>query len=535
MSIYTLADAQTDQSHRTAPICIIGAGLAGLLVAVRLARAGRRVIVVESGNASFETPIHELNAIDDPAQSYRPALTGRFREFGGNSRYWGGRLIPLSLHDTDARPHLSLPGWPIPLAELARYQRDIETIFALDNTSYEEDLIEQMDPDGFLQRGDADVTCRWGKIPSFRRTNLAATLKDELARRNNVEVWLGATVCDFELDRISGLLKGVVARNFSGRQLTVRAQEFVWAAGAIESTRLLLLLDTISEHNAFRSCDALGRYFQEHAKVAVGHVSIIDRVKTNKLFGYRFAGLGRRSLYLELSPTVQKADEVASAYAEVALDLLPNSPLSIARGMLRSIQKRQLAVSLTDARHLASCISYLMQGAYWYLARRQMLMAPDTGLKLDITVEQVPDRSNQITLSHRRDRLDVPMVRLDWRLTDRDERTFQSAMKRVADYWKRSGFDQICPIDWMPHIRDPSTRLIDMADSRAHPSGTTRMGTDPCHSVVSPDLHCHHVPNISVVSTSTFPSAGSINPTMTLMQLALRKADALLQSPKLIS
>lgn len=535
MSICKLAQTEFDHTHRTGPICILGAGLAGLLVAHRLARAGHRVIVVESGGDGYDVATHALNTIDDPTGLYNHALTGRFREFGGNSRYWGGRLIPLSPNDTAARPYLSLPGWPIPLRELAPYRQEIETMFELDRSSYEEDLLGRLDPDGLLPRNDPDLTCRWSKIPSFRRTNLAAKLKHELAHRDNVEIWLGATVCEFELDRLAGRLSGIVARDFSGRTLTVTAREFVWAAGAIETTRLLLLLDAASGHRVFQGCEVLGRYFQEHAKAVVGCIRPVDPVATNKLFAYRFAGLGRRYLYLELTPAVQEADEVASAYAEVALDLQPNSPLALVRGVLRGIQKRHLALGVRDTGRLVGHVRYLARGAYWYLVRRQMLMPSDTGLKLEITAEQMPDLGNRITLSPRRDQLGVPMARLDWRFTERDERTFQSARRRIAGYWMRSGLERICPIEWAPGISGGSIRLIDVADQRAHPSGTTRMGTDPRASVVGPDLRCHHVPNVSVVSTSTFPSAGSINPTMTLMQLALRTADAFLQQPSLLS
>jgi choline dehydrogenase-like flavoprotein len=535
MSVYSLAQVQDKHSHRTGPVCIIGAGLAGLLVATRLARAGRHVIVVESGGDNFDAGVQQLNAIEASEGLYNQALTGRFREFGGNSRYWGGRLIPLSPHDTDPRPYLSLPGWPILYRELAKYQQDVEALFGLDNSSYEEDLLEQLDADGFLPRGDPELKCRWIKIPSFRRTNLAAILRQELALRDNVEVWLGATVCDFEIDRLAGRLSSIVARDFSGRRLTVNAREFVWAAGAIETTRLLLLLDAASEHRAFQGCQVLGRYFQEHAKATVGQIMPVNMRKTNKLFGYHFAGLSRRCLYLELTPVAQEADEVASAYAEVALDLPTNSALAIVRRVLRSVQTRRLTISMLDARQLANQVLYLARGAHWYVARRQMLMGPDTGLKLEITVEQLPEWSNRITLSPQRDRLGAAIARLDWRLTERDERTFQSATRRIAGYWMRSGLERICPIEWAAGVRERSIKLIDSVDQRAHPSGSTRMGIDPRQSVVGPDLRCHHIPNASVVSTSTFPSAGSINPTMTLMQLALRAADKLLQTPSLLS
>src|SRR3954463_11480964 len=154
MAICTLPLTSTAETKRLAPICVIGAGIAGLLVALRLARVGRRVIVVESGTDTFNAQINQLNDIEDQFGRYSRAFTGRFREFGGNSAYWGGRLIPLSSHDTGERPYLSLPGWPFPASELEAYGPEIEKIFGVDAFSYEEDLLTRFDRNGLFSRGD---------------------------------------------------------------------------------------------------------------------------------------------------------------------------------------------------------------------------------------------------------------------------------------------------------------------------------------------------------------------------------------------
>lgn len=529
MTICALPQADTVQTVRTAPICIIGGGIAGLLVAMRLARSAQRVMIVESGIDIFDEQIHELNSIEDPFGRYNRALTGRVRGFGGTSSSWGGRLIPLTLHDTGERSYLSLSGWPFPASELETYTRELEKVFRVDASSYEEELLERFDRDGLFPRKDPDLRCRWFKCPTHQRANVGAALKREASRLSNLEVWLGATVCDLELDRSSGRVARIVARDLSGRQLTVSADEFVFAAGSIETTRLLLLLNASSDDRAFESCNALGRYFQDHARAVVGKIRPLDAVKTNRLFGYRFVGRTRHNLHLELTPDAQRMEGVASAYAEVALDLSPQSPLGIARGLLRNLQKRQHASLGSDMRQLAAHTGYLARTAYWRFARHQLFMPSETGLKLEICIEQIPDWNNRITLSQERDRLAVPKVRLEWQLTEKDERTFQSAVKRTSAYWKRSGFDSVCPIEWESYVGDGSARFIDVADQRAHPSGSTRMGTDPATSVVRPDLRCHHIDNVWVVSASTFPSSGSSNPTLTIMQLALRVADALLQ------
>jgi choline dehydrogenase-like flavoprotein len=57
--------------------------------------------------------------------------------------------------------------------------------------------------------------------------------------------------------------------------------------------------------------------------------------------------------------------------------------------------------------------------------------------------------------------------------------------------------------------------------------GTVRMGNDRATSVV--DRHCvtHDHPNLALVGSGVFPTAGTANPTLTLAALALRAADTL--------
>jgi choline dehydrogenase-like flavoprotein len=140
----------------------------------------------------------------------------------------------------------------------------------------------------------------------------------------------------------------------------------------------------------------------------------------------------------------------------------------------------------------------------------------------------VPERTNRISLANTRDRLGTRKVLLEWLPTAADERTLRHAVARMRRYWTRAGFDHVCPLEWSAASNDPARPLTASAIACAHPSGSTRMGTDPAESVVNPDLRCHAVPNVSVVSGATFPSPGSANPTLTIMKLALRLADSIL-------
>ena len=65
-----------------------------------------------------------------------------------------------------------------------------------------------------------------------------------------------------------------------------------------------------------------------------------------------------------------------------------------------------------------------------------------------------------------------------------------------------------------------------------HPGGSTRMGSSAKTGVVDKErLPTFRTPNLSVLSTSVFPSGGGANPTVTLMMAALRMAERLNQRP----
>jgi choline dehydrogenase-like flavoprotein len=61
-----------------------------------------------------------------------------------------------------------------------------------------------------------------------------------------------------------------------------------------------------------------------------------------------------------------------------------------------------------------------------------------------------------------------------------------------------------------------------------HLLGTARMGTDPATSVTDAHGRCHAAANLLVADGSLFPTAGAVNPGITIAALALKVADDLL-------
>jgi choline dehydrogenase-like flavoprotein len=525
MTIINLTEATSNKASTSAEICIIGAGIAGLLMAQRISRSGRKVIVIESGKRQFDAEIHALNNIIDPTAGYSRALTGRYRGLGGTSSRWGGRMVPISTSDTADRPHVQQQGWPLDIAQLNRYGPDIERLFSVSSGSFDEIEGTGAGESQVFLTGEQSLHPRWAKCPSFEKANIFNILEAELSRSATVDIWFEATVCEFGFDRVQGRLDRVVARNFAGKSLEVAATEFVVAAGTIETTRLLLLMDAAADGRIFGRHNVLGHYFQDHLKVEAATINRRTSPAANRRFAYRFIDSTRRDLHLDLAHRAQVDAGAASAFAYIAMDI-GNSPLAVVKRIVQGLQRGQVETRefVTVARH----VGLVANSAYWRLVRKQLFVPKDVDFKIMLCAEQLPHHDNRLSLDRERDRLGVPMTRIDWRPMPSEELTFRTIIAQLAAYWNATGLARTSPFEWSEAVKQQQTPIIAHAEACAHPSGSTRMGTDPASSVVNPALYCHALPNVGVVSASVLPTAGSANPTFTIMKLACMFAEAYL-------
>lgn len=506
-------------------MCVVGGGIAGLIAAYRLSASQRSVIVLESGGRQPNNEFDAFNTIEQRTETYQSAVGGRVRALGGASNVWGGRMMPLTPHDMGPRDHLGLSGWPIDRAELDRWLPEIERLFRLDQSPYESIPASPMVRDDPLRSGHEDMTARWSKWPTFRRRNVAHVLGDTIASRANPTVWLNATVCGFIVDEGAGRLKGVEARSVTGRRLTVTAGSFILAAGTLETTRLLLLLDEATNHRAFSGCEALGRYFIDHLKIEAGRLLPRHGKQTDHIFGYHIGGTTRRSLHLETTARAQREDEAASGYVTIRPEFRPGSIHHYVRNLGKSAQGRRFLEFLPNA-EIVRDLGSLAPALYWRLRHKQMYLSRSVDLFVDARIEQVPSSLSRLTLADRRDPFGVRILRMDWRRTAADRRTLRSVLLRARRFWRSTHLHATSPIDWS--VEPDEDDLIERTTDTRHPAGTARMGLDPRTSVVNPQLACHAAPNVFVASAAVFPSSGSANPTLTIMELAFRAAESVI-------
>jgi choline dehydrogenase-like flavoprotein len=121
--------------------------------------------------------------------------------------------------------------------------------------------------------------------------------------------------------------------------------------------------------------------------------------------------------------------------------------------------------------------------------------------------EVLPNPENRVTLADERDANGVPVARITFSFGENDRAIVDSARELASKALEAAGATRILTSEGTPHIM-----------------GTCRMGTDPATSVVGPDCRSHDVPNLWICDGSVFPTAGAVNPSLTIEAIATRTA-----------
>lgn len=493
-------------------VLVIGAGTVGLVAASRLTERGYRVVVVESGGMRQDGETHELNEVVQTGSPYQGAAHGRFRCLGGTSSRWGGALIPFAAADC------RLDEWPMDPAEVFRYIPEVESLFGLTPGPY--------DIDGVFKGMQPGFCARLAKWPQFRHRNVATLYARQLRESRDLQVWLNATATEFNVSQ--GSLHSVIARSRTGGELRISAREVIIAAGAIETTRLLLLMDEQNGNSLFGDDSQLGRFFSDHLSVAIADVEVTDRNALNMLLGFRFERKGvMRNIRFELSEHTSLRHSIPACFAHVSFTDAGSSGFNALREAFRLLQQRRLPTPQLIGQLVVST-PWLARALWWRFARQRLMYPANAQIQLHLVVEQVPRAENQIRLCVGRvDAFGQPLAEISWDVAPEDIENVRRAMDALVNAWHASAMAACTRLK--PYAFEHIARQLGEGGGIFHPVGSARMAERPERGAVDRNLRPFRVRNVSVVSTAVLPRSGGSNPTMTLLCLGLHCSDRLSQ------
>jgi choline dehydrogenase-like flavoprotein len=131
--------------------------------------------------------------------------------------------------------------------------------------------------------------------------------------------------------------------------------------------------------------------------------------------------------------------------------------------------------------------------------------------RISYSTEVLPSEHNRVQLSANVDGLGIPKPKLSVVLDDYNRNAFRKAWDVMRTIFTAMKADEIAT------PTDPNKY-----SGAGHIMGTCRMGKDPADSVVDSECRSHEHRNLFIIGSSVFPTGGTANPTLTIAALTLR-------------
>lgn len=523
-------------------VCIIGCGVAGTTLASALDKSGLSVGVLESGSLDPDRSTQALYEGENVGLPYYPLHTARSRQFGGSSNRWllelgdgsiGARLAPLDSIDFEKRSWVPDSGWPFGLDELRPYYTRAGEFLELSPAGYREPSWRSDPPYSGIDLGDSSFVTK--VYQCCRRDVFLERCRRQFEESANVSVYLNLNVLEIVTDDTGENVCHVDAATLAGTRFRVRASVFVLATGAIECARLMLLSRRHQPHGLGNTRDLVGRYFMEHPHLWEGVLIPSDRelLKHSRFYSTHINTDGFPIIgQLCLTEEAQRSRELLNH--AMVLKAAPKTRRSLKQyplsGGVTAVKDAARAAVRGDleqmSRHLSTVVP-VAGAASIRLYRRVLKMSQkivdlrrDRVFRLNHMVEQVPNSSSRVMLGDQVDVFGQPKVQLHWTMCDQDLDSIQRVIGLLDNELRASSVGEV------QSLIGTDNGLSDIHGGWHH-MGTTRMHNDPGLGVTDGHGRVHGVTNLFVSGSSTFPTSGSANPTLTIIALAIRLADDL--------
>jgi choline dehydrogenase-like flavoprotein len=500
-------------------VCVIGAGAAGITIALSLANTAINVVVLESGGLDPSGEGQDQVKGEVVGLPYYPLESTRLRCFGGSTMHWGGWSRPFEPIDFEQRPWVPHSGWPITRATLDPYYLEAQELCQLGHFDYAPAGWDLGSAVPLPLAGDAVAT----KLIQFSPpTRFGVRYRARIEAARNVSVYLNSTTTDMQLMANGAAIDGLDVHTSAGNSFRVVARSYILAAGGIDNPRLLLSWNRVHKQGIGNAHDLVGRFFGEHIQLDTAGVFptsddvSFDLYQTSSRVTVRKhkSGSGRGANvmgYLTLSDSLQRARRTLNYSCDVLESSVSDYFLHADR-----------AETTAD-----STLGNIGEGlrTLWHNLSDAANVGFGTGsskrfYKIVTTQEQAPNPSSRVTLAEQRDAFGLRRPRLDWRLNDLDRHTIGVALDALASAFGGASLAKLRAIQ--DFAVDPWPKH--MVGSWHH-CGTTRMHDDPKQGVVDANCRVHGIDNLYVAGSSVFTTTGNGNPTLTVVALALRLAE----------
>lgn len=474
-------------------ICVVGGGLAGGIVAAELARAGRRVTLLEQGaGVAPLVPDDE----DWPLDGALPQFT-RGQGLGGTTNFWHGGLICLDATDLD-RPEDNGRSARLPIGfdELVSYyRRALRTITG--EALQVEDLLPTTETKQCLQPSSPIFQ----KKPSYLMSRPFSTrtiIEQAVARHGLRHESFQAESIIFEGDGRASAVQGY--RRGEKALSKIAADIIVVCAGGLGSPKLLL---KSARMNTGLASLPVGNHITDHPSGIAFKAQLRHATSLDGLFGCRVPGCSRLRRRVGFKLQHDHLDMAGgrnhALYLRPAFSL--RDPHTYTELKNKLIRGREGGASLLEKAQIVKYPDLLMESASFHYG----INFPVRYVSGFVVAEQHPRAEHRLELK--------PNGRfaVRWAISDDDRASIARFTRAFLDSYDGT---------FCRHVH-----FSGLLGAGAHHSGGCRMARDPADGVVDQDMRVFGTRNLFVVDGSVLGYTGHANTGLTIAALAHRCSD----------
>ena len=486
-------------------VAIVGGGIVGSFLAKHLVRRGVSVAVIETGGATLAAQRQAIPVVRCTARRHDGVYNARNHVLGGNGHYWGGGLVrPRSTQLSDV---LGLNP-----DDDAACQEDVDRHFK----AVELDIGVSQPPRvaDFPVSNPEVGSCRLSEIFVLpgRARNIASVALKQLGRTKGCTILNGSDVIAFRTDS-SRRVRGV--RVACGDEpVDIDCNALVLCAGTVDT---LLLLQRHGAAFGLSERDTIGAGLHDHISLPIAEVGLKEASDFRNLAFPTFRAGGVVGKRFEIGGGMV-GDARGVLHFQFLFDEV--SPYREIKQILALRQKGAgLQPTLMAAARAAAQLPDLCRIGYERYFMQRLYIGKTVPIVATLDFESAHSESNRIEL----DGEDSALMTWDLRLAD--ERVFARVIAQanalLSELQTRYGLS-LNPLGDFTTAAGRAAYLRDKATDAYHLGGGVRYG-----EVIDHQLRLSGSDNVYVVSCAVFQRPGLANPTMTLLALAHRCAEAI--------
>jgi choline dehydrogenase-like flavoprotein len=478
-------------------LAIIGAGPAGISLALALAGTRAKVMLLESGGLTFDPKIQQMYQGIETGVTMPPLDASRLRYMGGSTNHWGGWCRPLEAIDFEKRAWMPHSGWPITKEDLEPYFPRAQSLVEAGPWHYDDAAKLAAAAGPLFDIGRGGVYTSWFQFSKTQGgvlpTHFGTRYENDLKAIANLTVYLHANVMGLRLNSSARRIDHLDLGTLSGVRFQVKPRYTVLAVGGIENARLLLVSNDVMTAGVGNRHDLVGRYFAD--------TPVPRETGTLVSFSGSLASFYGANLKTPDGPVIRATFAPREAYRR-------------SQKLLGSLTTVEESVTLDQTAQDAVKVTAQALGVDAARAK---------AYSLGCGIEMAPDPDRRLTLTNARDALGLPRLKLTMTIADEEFTQYRHTMTEL-------GRQMLAAKTGMIRLNLDKREQWLASDVMAwgnHHYGTTRMSDSPRSGVVNADLAVHGVSNLFVAGSSVFPTYGASNPTLNLIALTLRLGDHL--------